>query len=99
MTVVLDRLVGEGVREYNEPMEEEPLEVLMEKLASRVSYFTLQKVDEGWFLSYVDTEPQEMEGENLEELITNASEIVFPASPEDQSEVQESSALPVPENQ
>jgi len=98
MTVILDTLVARGVKEYNKDMEK-PLDILMEELAGAVSYFALQKVEDGWFLSFVDTELREFEGVNLKDLINEATSLVFPASSEDHSEVQESSVPPSPENQ
>ena len=83
MTRVLDDLVSKGIEEHNESMENK-----MDRLRKGVSYFQLQG-DETWRLSFVNNSGEviEIENENLEDLIDQATSLTFPASSEDQSEV------------
>lgn len=103
MTAILDGIVARGVKEYNgnmeKPQDTETLETQMDRLAGSVEYFSLQKYDGIWLLSFVSDDTHELEDESLSNLIAQASKIVFPASSEDHPEVEESSVPPSPENQ
>ena len=91
----------ERMAEYNLGMEKQNPYQEIEKIASQVSYFTLQKTEDGWFMSFVEDggEVQELEEENLNILVDKASSLVFPASLPDQLSAGESSAPPQSRNQ
>ena len=118
MTQKLEGLIESGLearRVYNQSMEPkevkqpDPLETMVAKLASSVSYFSLQHVDSmmfnpntpGFYLSFVDSEGEtrEFEDGDFKTIITNAFNLVFPDDVEDPPEVLESSAPPSPRNQ
>jgi hypothetical protein len=86
--------------EYNLGMEKENPYQAIEKIASQVSYFTLQKTEDGWFMSFVEDggEVQEIESEDLKSLIEDVSNLVFPSSSSDLPSAGESSAPPQSRN-
>ena len=96
MTVLADQAIKRFVREYNEPMD--TFETKMERLASGVEYFNLQRTEEGWLLSFVYGEGETFEEESkvLNSLISKASSVAF--SSEEPHEASEYQAPPSPEN-
>lgn len=97
ITYLQDLAVRKFVREYDKDME--TLESMMERLGNSVEYLTIQKVEDGWFMSFVDTEARELQNSNYRDLILNAISLVFPSSSSTTPSTVEYPAPPSPENQ